>query len=482
MPGPAALHEYALDFWQRSLLFLDILRERGNAREEMLARGVSSVLNYDTELVMRGDTLPRPVNYSHRRVIPPADVEIHDRKRPVVVIDPRAGQGPGIGGFKAASEIGEAFKAGHAVYFAGFTATPIDGQQIEDVARAHTLFIQKVCELHPAALGKPFVFGNCQAGWHAMMAACMRPDVVGPVVIAGAPLSYWGGVHGKNAMRYLGGILGGTWLDRLMSDFGNGIFDAAWLVVNFDNLNPANTLWSKQYNVWSNPEQEKGRYLQFERWWGDFVLLRGEEMQWMVDNLFVGNKFSTAQIVTSDGIRLDIREIKSPIVCFCSQGDNITPPQQALDWILDNYQSVDEIWRCGQKIFYIIDPKVGHLAIFVGTKVAAKDHAEFINNMQLIDAMPPGLYEIRITEKPATQAEAPTFELCIEARGLDDIRALGCNSVEDEREFAAVARVSELNNAAYQTFMQPWIKMMSSPQLARAVLELNPLRLSYSLM
>jgi hypothetical protein len=159
----------------------------------------------------------------------------------------------------------------------------------------------------------------------------------------------------------------------------------------------------------------------------------------------------------------------------------VTPPQQALDWILDNYQSVDEIWRCGQKIFYIIDPKVGHLAIFVGTKVAAKDHAEFINNMELIDAMPPGLYEIRITEKPATR-EAPPFELCIEARGLDDIRALGCNSVEDEREFAAVARVSELNNAAYQTFVQPWIKMIDSPQLARAVLELNPLRLSYPLL
>src|SRR5262249_53580257 len=259
-------------------------------------------------------------------------------------------------------------------------------------------------------------------------------------------------------------------------------FDAAWLVANFDNLNPANTLWSKQYNVWSNPEQEQSRYLQFERWWGDFVLLRGEEMQWMVDNLFVGNKLSTGQIVTSDGIRLDIREIKSPIVCFCSQGDNITPPQQALDWILDNYQSVDEIRRCGQKIFYAIDPKVGHLAIFVGTKVAAKDHAEFINNMELIDAMPPALYEIRITEKPAAQEEARAFELCIEARGLDDIRALGCNSVEDEREFAAVARVSELNNAAYQTFVQPWIKMVSSPQLARAVLELNPVRLSYSLL
>ena len=474
-----AFTEYARDFWQRSVLFLDILRRRGNQHEAMLAHGVTSVLIYDSELVMRGDELPRPVNYSLVRIIPPEGAEIDQRKRPVYVIDPRAGQGPGIGGFKQLSEIGEAFRAGHAVYFAGFTASPVEGQRIEDVARAHTVFIEKVAELHPKALGKPFVFGNCQAGWHAMLAACVRPDLVGPIVLAGTPLSYWGGVHGKSAMRYLGGWYGGSWLDRMTSDMGNGMFDAAWLVGNFDNLNPANTLWTKQYNVWADPDHEGSRYLQFERWWGDFVLLRGEEMQWIVDNLFIGNKFSTGQIVTSDGIRLDIREIKTPIVCFCSHGDNITPPQQALDWILDNYQSVDEIRECGQRIFYTIDAKAGHLAIFVGTKVAAKDHAEFINNMELIDAMPPGLYEIVITDRPGTESD---FDLVIEERGLDDIRALGCNSLQDEREFAAVARVSDLNNAVYQTFVQPWIKMVSCPQLARAVLDLNPLRLGYSFL
>ncbi|HEY5830882.1 MAG TPA: DUF3141 domain-containing protein [Hyphomicrobiaceae bacterium] len=482
--APTALNEYVRDFWERTILFVDILRQRGNQREEMLAHQATSVLIYDSELVMRGDELPHPVNYSLLRVIPPDGVEVDDRKRPIFVIDPRAGQGPGIGGFKQASEIGEAFRAGHPVYFAGFTATPLERQRIEDVARAFTIFIDKVAELHPAALGKPFVFGNCQAGWHAMMAACMRPGVVGPMVIAGAPLSYWGGVRGKNAMRYLGGWFGGTWLDRMMSDVGNGIYDAAWLVGNFDNLNPANTLWTKPYNVWVDPEKEKDRYLQFEKWWGDFVLLRGEEMQWMVDNLFIGNKFSTGQIVTSDGIRLDIREVKTPIVCFCSRGDNITPPQQALDWILDNYQSVEEIQKQGQRIFYSIDAQAGHLAIFVGTKIAAKNHAEFINNMELIDAMPPGLYEIVITEKPGAEAltEREVFDLCIEERSLDDIRALGCNSLEDEREFAAVARVSELNNALYQSFVQPWIKMISGPQLARAAIELNPLRLGYSLL
>ena len=227
----------------------------------------------------------------------------------------------------------------------------------------------------------------------------MRPDLVGPVVLAGAPLSYWGGVRGQNPMRYTGGLLGGTWMARLISDLGGGIFDGAWLISNFDSLNPANTLWTKQYNVWAKPEKEEDRYLEFEKWWGAFVRLRGEELQYMVDNLFVGNKLSTGQIVTKDGIRLDIRNIKSPILCFCSKGDNITPPQQALDWILDNYDSVDEIRKHGQTILYCLHETAGHLAIFVGTKVAAKEHSEFINYMDLIDGMPPGLYEIVITDK-----------------------------------------------------------------------------------
>lgn len=475
--APGGVFEYLRDAAQRSVLFMDIMRRRGNQYEEMEARTINSVLIYDFEFVLRGDELPRPVNYALVRILPPPGVELDERKRPVVVIDPRAGQGPGIGGFKPVSEIGDAFKCGHPVYFIGFSAAPVDGQQVEDVAHAHTVFIEKVGALHPNAPGKPMVVGNCQAGWHAMMAACMRPEVMGPILIAGAPLSYWAGVRGKNPMRYLGGLVGGSVLARMTSDLGNGTFDGAWLVANFDAGHPANTFWGKQYSVWANPEEQEGRYLQFEKWWGDFILLRGEELQYMVDNLFIGNKFSTGQIVTRDGIRLDLREIRSPIVCFCSEGDNITPPSQALDWILDNYDSVDEIKQAGQTILYCLNQKVGHLAIFVGTSVAAKEHAEFMNYMDLIDAMPPGLYEIVISEKP----EGGSYDMRIEARGLEDIHALGGNSADDEREFAAVARVSELNNRLYETFVQPWVKAIASPQLARAARELHPLRLGYSI-
>lgn len=483
--GVLAATEYVIDFWQRWLIFLDILRQSGNQQAEMTSRPVNAVLIYGHELILKGTELPRPVNYGLVRVVPPKGTVIDPKKRPVVVIDPRAGQGPGIGGFKPVSEVGQAFAAGHPVYFIGFAAEPVEGQTIEDVARAHTVFLEKVIELQPRAGGKPMVIGNCQAGWHAIMAACMRPDLVGPVVLAGAPLSYWGGVRGQNPMRYTGGLLGGSWMARLMSDLGGGIFDGAWLICNFDSLNPANTIWTKQYDVWARPEKEKDRYLGFEKWWGAFVRLRDEELQYMVDNLFVGNKLSTAQMVTQDGVRLDIRNVRTPILCFCSRGDNITPPQQALDWILDNYDSVDEIRTYGQTILYCLHETAGHLAIFVGTKVAAKEHSEFINYMDLIDGMPPGLYEIVITDKkegePGAELLTGDFNVRIEPRDLEDIRALGCNSIEDEREFAAVARVSEINNRLYATFVEPWVKAMVTPQMASAWLAMHPLRMKYAM-
>jgi hypothetical protein len=205
----------------------------------------------------------------------------------------------------------------------------------------------------------------------------------------------------------------------------------------------------------------------------------------MIDNLFVGNKFSTAQIVTRDGIRLDLRNIKSPILCFCSKGDNITPPQQALDWILDNYDSVEEIRKHQQTILYCLHETAGHLAIFVGTKVAAKEHSEFINYMDLVDGLPPGIYEIVITDKSEGESGGELLEgnynVRIEERGLEDIRALGGNTIEDEREFEAVAHMSEISKGFYATFVQPWIKPFVTPQLVTALLRMQPLRLGYAL-
>ncbi|MGB8604060.1 MAG: DUF3141 domain-containing protein, partial [Bradyrhizobium sp.] len=200
------------DAAQRSVLFLDVMRQRGNQYRDHLAETVPHVLDYAAELVMDGRTFKRPVNYLLVRIVPPKGVEIDPTRRPFVVVDPRAGHGPGIGGFKADSEIGVAMKAGHACYFVGFMPEPMPGQTIEDIARAEAVFLEKVISLHPKADGKPCVIGNCQAGWAVMILAATRPELFGPIILAGTPLSYWAGVRGKYPMRYSGGLLGGTWL------------------------------------------------------------------------------------------------------------------------------------------------------------------------------------------------------------------------------------------------------------------------------
>jgi hypothetical protein len=318
----APAFEFFIDAAQRSVLFLDVMRQRGNQLHKHLAQTAPHVLDYDVELVADGRSLQRPVNYVLVRIVPPKTVEIDPACRPFVVVDPRAGHGPGIGGFKAESEIGVALKAGHPCYFVGFLPEPIPGQTIEDVARAESLFIQKVIDLHPDADGKPCIVGNCQAGWAVLMMAAIRPDLTGPIIVAGAPLSYWAGVRGANPMRYTGGLVGGSWLAALTSDLGHGKFDGAWLVQNFENLNPSNTLWSKQYNLYSKIDTEAPRYLGFERWWGGHVYLNPEEIQFIVDELFIGNNLAAGNIKNSDGTTVDLRNIRSPIVIFCSKGHN----------------------------------------------------------------------------------------------------------------------------------------------------------------
>jgi len=127
--------EYMVDAGQRSVLLLDIMRQRGDQYREHVAQTAPHVLSYAAELIIDGRKLEQPVNYALVRIIPPKGVEIDLERRPFIVVDPRAGHGPGIGGFKADSEIGVAMKAGHPCYFVGFLPEPMPGQTIERVAR-----------------------------------------------------------------------------------------------------------------------------------------------------------------------------------------------------------------------------------------------------------------------------------------------------------------------------------------------------------
>ncbi len=471
---------YCNDAFQRQILVLDVLRQRGNISLEHKKQGRPPVLVYDFETIVEGKSLPRPVNYSLVRIIPDdPNIQIDDTKRPYVVVDPRAGHGPGIGGSKKDSQIGVSLRGGHPTYFVMFHPTPEPGQTLVDVTRAEAAFMAEVAKRHPNA-PKPCVVGNCQAGWAITMLAAVSPENMGAIILNGAPLSYWAGVDGKNPMRYLGGLNGGSWIASLMSDLGNGQFDGAHLVSNFENLNPANTLWNKQYSLYSRVDTEAERYLNFEKWWNGFFLMNEEEIEFIVDNLFIGNRLGSGDIHLDENTVVDLKNIPVPIIVFASAGDNITPPQQALNWIIDVYGSDEEIVKNNQTIVYMLHQNIGHLGIFVSGAVAQKEHKELIDTLEFIDLMPPGLYEMVIVNKDELSLDDPMapgkYLVRFEERSIKDIEALD-DGREEEAYFSSLAAMSERNSAFYKTAIRPFIKPLVNEQTAELMRELHPARI-----
>lgn len=97
--------QYSTDFVQRSVLFWDTMRQRGTNFVQHERAGKPPVLHFDYEIVMDARTFKQPVNYALVRIIPPAGVIVDPKRRPYVIIDPRAGHGPGIGGLDRKSVV-----------------------------------------------------------------------------------------------------------------------------------------------------------------------------------------------------------------------------------------------------------------------------------------------------------------------------------------------------------------------------------------
>jgi len=321
---------YLTDATQRTVMFLDTLLDRGNNYIEHLDQGMPPLLKFEYDVVLDGHDLDSPCNYALLRLVPPAAMAVDLQARPVVVVDPRAGHGPGIGGFKFDSEVGMAMRAGHTVYYITFYQEPEENQTLQTVMDAEGRFIEAVIARHPQCQAKPVVIGNCQAGWAMMALNAIRPELFGPLMIMGAPVSYWAGSSTLNPMRYAGASLGGSWLASFTGDLGADRFDGVHLVENFETLNPANTWWDKYYKLWSRVDTESGRFLEFERWWGGFCRMTGSEIEAIVENLFVGNRLARGTMKVGEHT-IDLRNITAPIVVFASWGDNITPPPRAMN-------------------------------------------------------------------------------------------------------------------------------------------------------
>jgi len=470
---------YLQDAAERSVLFWDTLRRRA---ENMVAHeraGKPPLLDFDYEVLLDARRFEHQANYALLRVTGVGDACIEDcleeTKPPVIVIDPRAGHGPGIGGFKQDSEVGIALREGYPVYFVMFYPEPVAGQTLADVLLTLRRFLENVARRHPGKA--PVLYGNCQAGWAAALLAADCEGLSGPTVLNGSPLSYWAGVPGMNPMRIAGGLVGGAWLTHFLADLGNGRFDGAWLVQNFEGLKPE-TVWEKYAHLFAEVDTERDRFLEFERWWSGFYFLSREEILAIVENLFIGNRLEEGRVRICEGCEADLRRIRNPLIIFASYGDNITPPHQALGWVPAVYKDTADLKRAGQRIVYLTNPHVGHLGIFVSAKVARREHRAILQSLGRIQALPPGLYEMKITDPVGDpDCHDDAYAVRFEERDVADIQF-----PTQSAAFERVRELSERNEALYTTFVSPWVQAFATPWSAAVFEQLHPLRASHYLL
>ena len=477
---PASLMEqafrYQIDRWQRSVLLLDTFRERANNMLAHEMAGMPPPLQFEYETILDARLFERPANYALLRITRchediAADC-VDAKKPPVVIIDPRAGHGPGIGGFKHDSEVGMSLHEGHATYFVIFFPLPSPNQTLADVLHVLRRFVEEVSSRHEGM--SPVLYGNCQAGWAVTLLAADCEGLAGVTVLNGSPLSYWAGASDVNPMRLAGGLMGGSWITHLLADLGNGRLDGAWLVQNFENLSPSNTLWDKNYNVFANIDTERQRFLDFERWWTGYHFLSREEILSIVQDLFIGNKLERGTLKIDEHCFVDLKRIRNPMVIFASSGDNISPPHQALNWIPAVYPTTADLKKARQRIVYLLNPHVGHLGIFVSASVAKLEHRAILESLGDLNALKPGLYEMKISNPTGDpDCRKPQYTVRFEERDVEQIRYQ-----YPQRSFENVQAVSEGNELLYKNTLSPWITAFSNPWSAEVMKWLHPMRSS----
>ncbi|MDI9569167.1 MAG: DUF3141 domain-containing protein [Pseudomonadota bacterium] len=475
--------EYLVDACQRSVLFWDAMRRRGDDFLERVGEDGPPALGLPHETIVDGRTLDNPVDYVLLRIIPEDGLESDPHKRPLVIVDPWGGCGPEIGDGEHESPIDDATRAGHPVYFVMGVPDPEPGWPRDDAGQAEGLFLREIARRHPEA-PRPCLMGDCRAGWSVASLANLEPELLGVVILNGAPLAYR--IGHKNPWRYIGGLLGGKWLASLSRDLGNGRCDGSWLAAYLEALDPDYAYFRKEYDLYANVDREAERYLDLEKRRSGHFLMNAEAVDRIVTEWFVPLRHAEDGAVPPEGRRFGPRDIERPVVVLAGRGDDAgASSRPALDWIVAAYGTDQAILAEGKTVVYTLHPHANHPGFFVGASLAAaRQRGEFVPALEAIVALPPGLYEMVVEKKNefADHAAAGPVEFTVRFE-MRSIAAIAARSDEDGHEdcLASVAEASAYNEKIYRTLLAPLAHLLTTERAAEFLRWLNPHRMKYYL-
>src|SRR4029078_8679049 len=134
-------------------------------------------------------------------------------------------------------------------------------------------------------------------------------------------------------------------------------------------------------------------------------------------------------------------------------GDNITPPQQAFNWVADLYPTTEALNANGQVIGGVMHKSFGHLGIFVWGAVAKREHTQIVDLIEYIEHLPPGLYGMQVEEQKSNGSVV--YDVMLTERRVEELHVLQKYGRKDEVPFQTVENASEPLARTYETFVHP---------------------------
>ena len=197
----------------------------------------------------------------------------------------------------------------------------------------------RCASLHPDS-PKPAIVGNCQGGWAAMMLAAADPDDTGPIVINGAPMSYWGGAWRKARATTRCATPAGCSAASWLASFAPTSATACSTAPTWCRTSRTSTPPTPLGQVLPRVRERRHRAAALPRVRALVGRLLSDEPR--RDRVDHAEPLRRQQAVDGrrprrgrHGVR-PARRSRRRSFCSRRMGDNITPPQQAFNWVADS--------------------------------------------------------------------------------------------------------------------------------------------------
>jgi polyhydroxyalkanoate synthase len=169
------------------------------------------------------------------------------------------------------------------------------------------------------------VLGYCMGGTMTAMYAALRPEKVKNLILLAAPVDW----SARDSLLSVWTDEKYFDIDRIIEVFGNA--PPQWLQGSFLMLKPVQNLIEKYVTFWENMEDEKflEDFFAMETWLNDNIPVAGETFRQFVKYLFQQNRLIQGRFELG-GQRVDLKNIKCPILNLVAQNDHLVPPSQSL--------------------------------------------------------------------------------------------------------------------------------------------------------